>query len=154
LHKKRIEPRKIATIILFLLFVGTYRCANSWAMTNALVRPSSLSIAAERVLEQTPPTGAKPDGPPSSALVNHTVASHPVLSERKCLLVYVLKEIYRYIKPRSDDWRHLDLILWLKYMSRHNMQYVTKYLWLVSNILPTSIYNFCFAYRKTDSLLW
>lgn len=51
-------------------------------MTNALVSPSSRSMAAERVVEQTPPTGANPDGPPSEALVSHTVASHAVLSKK------------------------------------------------------------------------
>lgn len=58
----------------------THKCASSCAMTKALVRPSSRSMAADLVLEQTPPTGAKPDGPPSCARVNHTAASHPVLS--------------------------------------------------------------------------
>lgn len=58
----------------------THRCPSSCAMTKALVRPSSRSIAADLVLEQTPPTGANPEGPPSCARVNHTVASHPVLS--------------------------------------------------------------------------
>lgn len=50
-------------------------------MTKALVSPSSLSIAADLVLVQTPPTGANPEGPPNCARVSHTVASQPVLSK-------------------------------------------------------------------------
>jgi hypothetical protein len=54
---------------------STYTWAISWAMMNALVRPSSLLRVQLLVGSQAPDTGAYPDGPPISARVSHTATS-------------------------------------------------------------------------------
>lgn len=50
-------------------------CATSWAIMNALVSPSSRFKAQDLAGSQAPPTGAYPDGPPMSSLVNQTATS-------------------------------------------------------------------------------
>lgn len=50
-------------------------CAVSCAIINALVNPSSLFRAQLLFGSQTPATGAYPDGPPMSDLVNHMAKS-------------------------------------------------------------------------------